>query len=249
MAIHLALLITLLEILALCGVLFLWAKQVSGAHLLVVFLLGVATWIVGNELPNVLGLGSVPLAMALLSSLTFTSAAFFHFCVIFCAAPVDKRWIHVAYVVAALVALLSLVHSPGVFVHFPAFTGFQWVVVPNAVGWLHSAAWGILAAAGLLTLAWGWLYTPIPIRRGQFGSIAAACAWGLLAISGFAFAALGAVLIAIAAVHHARFTATLGPAELPPAWPVRMATWLALLMAALGAVLAGYLLLSAGSWG
>ncbi|MBP8814426.1 MAG: DUF202 domain-containing protein [Laribacter sp.] len=64
---------------------------------------------------------------------------------------------------------------------------------------------------------------------------------------GFAFAALGATLIAIAAVHHARYTATLGPAELPPAYPVRMATWLALLMAALGAVLAGYLLLSAGN--
>ncbi len=191
MAIHLALLITLLEILALCGVLFLWAKQVSGAHLLVVFLLGVATWIVGNELPNVLGLGSVPLAMALLSSLTFTSAAFFHFCVIFCAAPVDKRWIHVAYVVAALVALLSLVHSPGVFVHFPAFTGFQWVVVPNAVGWTHSFAWGVLAASGLLVLAWAWLHASTPLRRKQFAAIAVSCGWGLLAISGFGFAALG----------------------------------------------------------
>ena len=96
MLIHLALLLTLLEILALSGVLLLWAKQVAGARLLVVFLLGVATWIVGNELPNWAGLGSVPLAMALLSSLTFTSAAFFHFCVIFCGAPLSKRYIQAA---------------------------------------------------------------------------------------------------------------------------------------------------------
>ena len=191
MAIHLALLLTLLEILALGGVLLLWAKQVAGARLLVVFLAGVAVWIIGNELPNWAGLASVPVAMALLSSLTFTSAAFFHFCVIFCGAPLDRRWIKAAYALAIAVAVLALFRSPGDFVHFPPFTGFQWVVVPNAVGWVHSAAWGILASAGLLTLAWGWLYTPIPIRRGQFGSIAAACAWGLLAISGFAFAALG----------------------------------------------------------
>ena len=191
MLIHLALLLTLLEILALSGVLLLWAKQVAGARLLVVFLLGVATWIVGNELPNWAGLGSVPLAMALLSSLTFTSAAFFHFCVIFCGAPLSKRYIQAAYVLAALVALLSVVRSPGDFVHFPPFTGFQWVVVPNAVGWAHSTAWGILASAGLLTLAWGWLHAPSPLRRKQFASIAVSCAWGLLAISGFGFAALG----------------------------------------------------------
>ena len=191
MAIHLALLLTLFEILALGSVLLLWANQVAGARLLVVFLLGVATWIVGNEMPNWAGLGSVPVAMALLSSLTFTSAAFFHFCVIFCGAPLHRRWVRVGYAMAMLVALLSLVRSPGEFVHFPPFTGFQWVVVPNAVGWVHSLAWGILAAAGLLVLGWGWLHAPLPLRRKQFASIAISCAWGLLAISGFAFAALG----------------------------------------------------------
>ena len=38
--------------LALGSVLLLWANQVAGARLLVVFLLGVATWIVGNKMPN-----------------------------------------------------------------------------------------------------------------------------------------------------------------------------------------------------
>ena len=75
MAIHIALLITLLETLGLSAVLLAWAKQVHGARLLVVFLFGVATWIIGNELPNWAGIETAPLAMVLLSSLPLTSAA------------------------------------------------------------------------------------------------------------------------------------------------------------------------------
>jgi len=84
MAIHIALLITLIETLALSAVLMTWAKQVQGARLLVIFLLGVAAWIMGNELPNWVGIEAAPAAMWLLSSLPLTSAAFVHFCVIFC---------------------------------------------------------------------------------------------------------------------------------------------------------------------
>ncbi|WP_027013810.1 sensor histidine kinase [Comamonas composti] len=191
MAIHLALLLTLFETLALSGVLLLWARQVAGSRLLVVFLLGVATWIVGNELPNWLGLASVPVSMALLSSLPLTSAAFLHFCVIFCEVALQRRWLIAAYALAALAALLSLLYSPGEFVHFEPFTGLEWVVVPSAVGWTTSLIWAFLAAAGLAVLGWGFVHTSVPLRRKQMAAIAISCAWGLLAMSGFSFAALG----------------------------------------------------------
>lgn len=89
MAIHIALLITLIETLVLSVVLMTWAKQVQGSRLLVIFLLGVAAWIVGNELPNWFGIEAAPVGVLFLSSLPLTSAAFLHFCVIFC--QVDRK--------------------------------------------------------------------------------------------------------------------------------------------------------------
>lgn len=191
MALHLALLLTLLETLALGGVLFLWARQVPGSRLLGVFLLGLATWIVGNELPNGLGIHTAPTAFALLASLPLTSAAFLHFCVIFCEVPLPRRWLQAAYALAGVGVGVSLLFSPGEFRHVPSFTGMEWVVVPNRVGWTTSLIWAFLAAGGLLTLAWGFAHTPTPQRRKQMAAIAASCAWGLLAMSGFSFAALG----------------------------------------------------------
>lgn len=190
MAIHIALLITLLETLGLSAVLLVWAKQVHGARLLVVFLFGVATWIIGNELPNWAGIESAPLAMVLLSSLPLTSAAFLHFCAIFCEVRLDKRWIVAAYVVAALAAVQSLIWSPGTFAHFAPFTGVEWVVIPNAAGWRTSLIWALLAMAGILVLALGWWRATSAQRRMQIAAVAVSCGWGLLAMSGYGFAAL-----------------------------------------------------------
>lgn len=191
MAIHIALLITLLETLALSAVLLAWAKQVQGARLLVMFLAGVATWIVGNELPSYLGIDVAPVAMALLSSVPLTSAAFLHFCTIFCEVPLGKRWIMAAYGLAASAVMLSLLRTPGDFRHYPAFTGVEWVVVPNAVGWTTGLVWGFLAAMGMLVLLFGLWRAGSPQQRRQIAAVALSCGWGLLAISGYAFAALG----------------------------------------------------------
>ncbi len=189
MALHLALLLTLLETVALSGVLLLWGKQVAGSRLLVVFLLGLATWIVGNQLPNWQGLSSAPVAMVLLSSLPFTSAAFWHFCVIFGEVPLHRRWLQAGYALAGCAALLSLVWSPGHFEHIPAFTGMQWVVVPNGVGMTTGLTWAFLAACGLFTLAWGFVHANAQ-RRKQMAALAVSCAWGLLAMTGFGFVPL-----------------------------------------------------------
>ncbi|WP_047195550.1 ATP-binding protein [Caldimonas brevitalea] len=190
MAIHIALLLTLLETLAMSAVLLAWAKEVRGARLLVVFLLGVATWIVGNELPSWVGIGAAPLAMALLSSVPLTSAAFLHFCATFCEVPLGKRWIWGAYGLAASAMTLSLVRSPGEFRHYPPFEGVEWVVVPNAVGWTTGLVWAFLAAAGMLVLMSGLWRAASPQRRRQIAAVAVSCGWGLLAMSGYTFAAL-----------------------------------------------------------
>ncbi|MDR2326813.1 MAG: HAMP domain-containing histidine kinase [Acidovorax sp.] len=190
MAIHIALLLTLLETLALSAVLLLWAKQVQGARLLVVFLAGVATWIVGNELPNWAGIATAPLAMALLSTLPLTSAAFLHFCLIFCQSALHRRWIYAAYAVAALAALNALLRSPGSFEHFEPFTGVEWVVVPNHVGWTTSLVWACCAALGIGALLLAFWRTDSAQRRRQIAAVAISCAWGLMAMSGYGFAAL-----------------------------------------------------------
>ena len=190
MAIHVALFLTLLETIALSVVLLVWAHQVRGARLLVVFLAGVVTWIVGNELPNWFGIGTAPLAMALLSTLPLTSAAFLHFCLIFCHSPIDRRWIYAAYVGAGLTALHALLRSPGSFEHFPPFTGVEWVVVPNHVGWMTSLVWACFAALGILALLMAFFHAASAQRQRQIAAVAISCGWGLMAMSGYAFAAL-----------------------------------------------------------
>ena len=189
MLIHIALLLTLIETLALSAVLMNWARQVQGARLLVIFLLGVAAWIVGNELPNWAGIETAPVAMLLLSSLPLTSAAFLHFCVIFCEVAIRPGWMRLAYAMAGLATVQSLVGWPGEFKHFPPFTGVEWVVVPNIHGWISSIAWVVLAAGGMLALAVGWWHASSQ-RRRQIAAVAVSCGWGLMAMSGYLFAAL-----------------------------------------------------------
>ena len=51
MVFHIALALSLAGSLALAGVLWRWADRVAGVRLLTGFLIGVAIWITGNELP------------------------------------------------------------------------------------------------------------------------------------------------------------------------------------------------------
>ncbi|SFD79989.1 sensor histidine kinase [Paracidovorax konjaci] len=191
MAIHIALALALIETLALSAALLAWARQVEGARLLSVFLLGVALWIVGNELPNWAGIRTAPWAMALLASVPLTSAAFMHFCALFTGWRPGPRVLAAIYGLAAAAVLLSLNRSPGEFRHFPAFTGLEWVVVPNRTGWTTSLVWAGLATGGLLLLARGFWRSRSAAKRRQIAAVAVSCGWGLMCISGFGFAALG----------------------------------------------------------
>lgn len=189
MAIHVVMAWALVETLVLAGVLLAWAERVRGARLLTLFLLGVAIWITGNELPNLFGLEVGPHAMRLMATIPLTSAAFLHFCVVFCRIPLGRWPLRLAYGAAAAAMLLAWSIPPADFVHFPAFTGVEYVGVPRWTGWVNSIVWALLAAAGVLVLAWRWCHPRDAQERRQVAALMVSCAWGLLCMSGYGFAA------------------------------------------------------------
>lgn len=191
MALHVVMALALVETLVLAGVLLAWAERVRGARLLVLFLLGVAFWITGNELPNVFGIEAAPFAHPLISTLPLTSAAFLHFCLVFCRVPVTRPgWLRAAYVAAAAATVLCWVVPPLQFIHFPAFTGVDYVAVPHWSGWVNGLVWAALATAGVLLLMWRLWRTQDAAERWQLAALTLSCAWGLVCMSGYAFAAL-----------------------------------------------------------
>jgi signal transduction histidine kinase len=186
MAIHIALALALIETLALAGLLTVWADRLAGARLLVLFLLGVAIWIAGNELPNLFGLGAAPYAMRMLASAALTSSVFVHFCAVFCNVRLDRRLIVAGYLIGAAGMVLSFFKPSTVFV---AFADVQYVPVPNWAGWITSVVWGVLALAGIAVLA-------VALTRArdqqfrQIAAVAASCGWGLFCMLGYGVAAL-----------------------------------------------------------
>jgi signal transduction histidine kinase len=192
MALHIALALALVETLVLAGVLLVWAQQVRGARLLTVFLLGVAVWIVGNELPNWFGPAAMPWALRLLATVPLTSAAFSHFCLRFCGVEhLYRRLVPVAYAMAAAACALSLAVTPGEFIHFEPFSGVEWVVVPNWAGWTTSLVWALFAGLGVIVLGHQFVRSGDARERRQLAAVGLSCALGLFSTSGYAFAALG----------------------------------------------------------
>lgn len=191
MLIHAALALSLLESLALAAVLLLWADRVAGARLLVLFLCGVSVWIVGNELPTWFGPGAQYAGLALLALAPLASAVFLHFASVFCGARLPRAVLGGAYALAGAASLLALLLPPGAYV---PFAGLRYVAVPSPVGWVATAAWGGLAAAGHLVLLRAWAQRRGLARaqeeRRQVAAVAASSAWGLLCMSGYGIAAL-----------------------------------------------------------
>ncbi len=131
MAIHVALALSLLESLALAGVLLHWADRVAGARLLVLFLLGVSAWIVGNELPSWTGPVAERPALMLLATAALTSAAFLHFAIAFTRIGASRRVLAAIYGLGLAAMLLSVALPPG---DFEPFAGIALVAMPNPVG-------------------------------------------------------------------------------------------------------------------
>jgi signal transduction histidine kinase len=192
MTLHVVMALALAETLVLAGVLLLWAEQVRGARLLTLFLLGVAFWILGNQLPNWVGLEAGRFGLALMGTLPLTAAAFLHFALVFCRVPLASPWpLRGAYALAAASTLLTWVVTPARFEHFPAFTGLDYVAIPGWSGWVNSLVWAVLASAGVAVLAWRLWRSREGRERRQVAALAISCGWGMACMSGFAFAALG----------------------------------------------------------
>lgn len=186
MAIHVALALSLLESLVLAGVLLHWADRVAGARLLILFLLGVSVWIVGNELPSWTGPVAERPALMLLATAALTSAAFLHFALAFTRARVSQAALAAIYAIGLAAMLLSVVVPPG---SFEPFAGIALVAVPNLVGWATSAVWAGLAGLGLLVLARGFARGH-GLQRRQMAALMASSGWGLACMSGYGIVAL-----------------------------------------------------------
>jgi signal transduction histidine kinase len=186
MAIHIALTLSLLGSLALAGTLLQWADRVAGARLLVTFLLGVAVWIGGNELPAWAGDVAEQPALMMLATAALTSAVFLHFTLVFCRIQASPLLLAGAYG-AGLAAMLTAVVVPSG--RFVPFAGVARMAVPNAFGWATSAVWAVLAVLGQCVLASA-LRTAHGLERRRIAAVMAASGWGLFCMSGYAVAAL-----------------------------------------------------------
>ncbi len=187
MPIHVALLLSLLETLGLAAVLLHWADRVAGARLLVGFLLGVAVWITGNELPAWAGVDAERPALSLLATAALTSAVFLHFTLVFCRVATPRWALAAIYAIGLGATCASVVLPPGRFVAIP---GLALVAVPNGIGWVTSLVWAALAGTGELVLLRAFLHGQ-GLERRQIAAVAASSAWGLGCMSGYAVPILG----------------------------------------------------------
>lgn len=172
---------SLFETLVLAGVLLWWADRVAGGRLLAAFLVGIAIWITGNELPNWWGQAAEPVALKLVSLAPFVSTFFFHFCVVFCRVPLGRAGVAAAYALGALASLSALIGEPG---HLAWSDGVGWIFIASRLGWLASLAWIILGLAGVAVLLRGLALAKPPARQ-QIAAVTASCLWGLLCLSGY----------------------------------------------------------------
>ena len=186
MPIHAALLLALIGSLALAGLLLAWADRVAGARLLTAFLMGVSVWIVGNELPSWTGPLMERPALMLMATAPLTSAAFVHFSLVFCGIVPRRAWLGMAYGLG-LAALLLGVALPGG--DFEPFAGVAFMAMPNAVGWVASAVWAMLAAVGQGVLLRRF-HDTTGMERRRIAAVMASSAWGLVCMAGYGIAAL-----------------------------------------------------------
>ncbi|UXH77143.1 sensor histidine kinase [Roseateles amylovorans] len=188
MLLRVAMGLSLVETLLLAGVLLAWADRVAGGRLLAAFLAAIAIWITGNELPNWFGPGVETLALHLLATAPLTSAVFFHFCVVFCRAPVSTGWVRAGYALGGLAALASQVLLPARFSDHPDIGRLAYAETAAVI---TSVSWVVLGIAGVAVL----VRTLLGARgdgqgppRAQVAAVTASCLWGLVCLAGYAIA-------------------------------------------------------------
>ncbi|AXQ30134.1 sensor histidine kinase [Solimonas sp. K1W22B-7] len=184
--VHVALTLALVESLGL-GVLLLRLRGVAGLRLLVLFLFGVAAWVLACELPTWFGPGAIPAGMALASLSPLTSAVYLHFVLVLCGTRRPPVLLAAIYALGGLTCLLALWLPPG---SYQRWEGFEYFFLPTAMGWVVGWTWALLAIAGHAVLFWHWLVRRGP-PRGQLVAMCLASGWGLMCMSAYGFASFG----------------------------------------------------------
>jgi len=187
LAIHLALFLSLAESVALAILLRLQARGVIGGRYLVLFLVGVAAWIAGCELPTWFGPDMIRLATCLVALSPTTSAVFLHFVLVFCQAPRSRPVIVASYLIGGLTSLAAIIWPPGDYV---AWAGIEYFFMPNAMGWVLGTVWAALSIAGHGVMFLTWLHVT-GTRRRQLMALCLASGWGAVCMIGYGFHPLG----------------------------------------------------------
>jgi signal transduction histidine kinase len=187
LALHAALFLSFAESLGLASLLAFRLRGVTGGSYLILFLLGVAAWIAGCELPSWFGPGLDRPAAALIALSPLTSAVFLHFVLVFCRAPSSRPAILLSYLLAGLTGIAALIWTPGEYV---TWAGIDRFFMPNAMGWVVGTVWAALAIAGHGVMALTWLRVT-GLRRRQLMALCLASSWGALCMIGYGFHPLG----------------------------------------------------------
>lgn len=163
------------------------ARALPGSTLLAAFLGGVALWSVAQALPAVLGPAAAPVTTTLIALSPLPAAAFVHLVFAFALCGSLRPVAIASYATAAFAALVGLVFGVGEVLPWRSFPG---AFVPSTVGWGLLGLAALLSVAGHLRLARTWREQAGQHRR-QAGAVFVSSLIGLVALTGFAFPALG----------------------------------------------------------
>lgn len=163
------------------------ARGLPGAWTLVTFLCGAALWSVAMAAPAMLGASAAPFTLTLVALSPLPAAAFVHlvFAFALCGALRPVAW--ASYGLASFAMVAGLVLGVGRIVPWHGFGG---AFVPSLAGWGVLAITAALSLAGHLRLAQTWRQQS-GLHRDQAGAVFVSSGIGLLALTGFAFPALG----------------------------------------------------------
>lgn len=182
-----ALFLTALASLFLALFVLLRTRSVPGAGLLIAFLIGVALWCLAQAAPALLGTAAGPLTTRLIALAPLAAATFVHLVFAYARSGHVRTVALASYALALIATLAGLIFGVGGVVPWRDFPGF---FVPSVMGW---AVFGV--AGGLSVLGHARLYRLWIGQQGggrdQARTVFAASAIGLIALTGFAFPALG----------------------------------------------------------
>jgi signal transduction histidine kinase len=182
-----ALSLTALASFLLAGFVAAKARGLPGAWTLVAFLCGVALWSLAMAAPAMLGARAAPFTLTVIALSPLPAAAFVHlvFAFALCGALRPVAWI--SYGVASAAAVAGLAVGVGKIVPWHGFAG---AFAPSLMGWGVLVVTAALSVAGHLRLLQTW-WQKSGHHRDQAGAVFVSSGIGLLALTGFAFPALG----------------------------------------------------------